>query len=121
MFRAGGQSSKMNSYCPATDSRAPFRRVSRCSSSTSSTSAPARSRLAGIRSYPPDSDFCRAESAVASPSNTRSEEHTSELQSLRHLVCRLLLEKKKADVEEKCGDGVEEHPDVDPSPDEGGV
>src|SRR5262245_64880242 len=27
----------------------------------------------------------------------RSEEHTSELQSLRHLVCRLLLEKKKED------------------------
>src|ERR1039458_5621360 len=26
--------------------------------------------------------------------NERSEEHTSELQSLRHLVCRLLLEKK---------------------------
>src|SRR5258705_1939497 len=25
----------------------------------------------------------------------RSEEHTSELQSLRHLVCHLLLEKKK--------------------------
>src|SRR5437899_7913195 len=30
--------------------------------------------------------------AAADP---RSEEHTSELQSLRHLVCRLLLEKKK--------------------------
>src|SRR5262245_65103106 len=30
---------------------------------------------------------------IASPA--RSEEHTSELQSLRHLVCRLLLEKKK--------------------------
>src|SRR5205814_9252733 len=28
--------------------------------------------------------------------NVRSEEHTSELQSLRHLVCRLLLEKKKS-------------------------
>src|SRR5947199_2588003 len=27
-------------------------------------------------------------------SDHRSEEHTSELQSLRHLVCRLLLEKK---------------------------
>src|SRR5262245_4730226 len=27
-------------------------------------------------------------------SKARSEEHTSELQSLRHLVCRLLLEKK---------------------------
>src|SRR5262245_44073238 len=29
------------------------------------------------------------------PPGKRSEEHTSELQSLRHLVCRLLLEKKK--------------------------
>src|ERR1041385_9469273 len=28
---------------------------------------------------------------------TRSEEHTSELQSRLHLVCRLLLEKKKCD------------------------
>src|SRR5258705_8173303 len=28
----------------------------------------------------------------------RSEEHTSELQSLRHLVCRLLLEKKKKNL-----------------------
>src|SRR5437870_6908157 len=28
-------------------------------------------------------------------SNLRSEEHTSELQSRGHLVCRLLLEKKK--------------------------
>src|SRR5437899_9215117 len=30
---------------------------------------------------------------------SRSEEHTSELQSLRHLVCRLLLEKKKKSEE----------------------
>src|SRR2546425_12371123 len=29
------------------------------------------------------------------PSEARSEEHTSELQSLAYLVCRLLLEKKK--------------------------
>src|ERR1035441_3603389 len=29
------------------------------------------------------------------PHTSRSEEHTSELQSLRHLVCRLLLEKKQ--------------------------
>src|SRR5437899_12140982 len=29
----------------------------------------------------------------------RSEEHTSELQSLRHLVCRLLLEKKKSSLQ----------------------
>src|SRR5437899_10194116 len=32
----------------------------------------------------------------AAKATTRSEEHTSELQSLRHLVCRLLLEKKKS-------------------------
>src|SRR5947199_7268498 len=32
---------------------------------------------------------CRSARRIA-----RSEEHTSELQSLRHLVCRLLLEKK---------------------------
>src|SRR5438045_8266343 len=32
---------------------------------------------------------------TASFVSMRSEEHTSELQSLRHLVCRLLLEKKK--------------------------
>src|SRR5262245_49887489 len=33
--------------------------------------------------------------AGGSERERRSEEHTSELQSLRHLVCRLLLEKKK--------------------------
>src|SRR5690554_7151392 len=33
---------------------------------------------------------------VGDPVHTRSEEHTSELQSRPHLVCRLLLEKKKA-------------------------
>ena len=33
--------------------------------------------------------------------NGRSEEHTSELQSLVNLVCRLLLEKKKQNTERK--------------------
>src|SRR5882724_9294634 len=33
-------------------------------------------------------------SPIRVAANDRSEEHTSELQSLRHLVCRLLLEKK---------------------------
>src|ERR1039458_10698147 len=36
--------------------------------------------------------YCSSPAAPAAP---RSEEHTSELQSLRHLVCRLLVEKKK--------------------------
>src|SRR5262245_63344528 len=40
--------------------------------------------------------FCGCATSFGDPPNThRSEEHTSELQSLRHLVCRLLLEKKK--------------------------
>src|SRR2546429_2736421 len=33
------------------------------------------------------------------PVGGRSEEHTSELQSRLHLVCRLLLEKKKQDLD----------------------
>src|SRR2546422_7058552 len=33
---------------------------------------------------------------------TRSEEHTSELQSRLHLVCRLLLEKKKNTIAGSC-------------------
>src|SRR5258705_4985535 len=36
-----------------------------------------------------------------SPAAGRSEEHTSELQSLKHLVCRLLLEKKKNSSERR--------------------
>src|SRR2546422_2119349 len=32
---------------------------------------------------------------IFTPRDARSEEHTSELQSRLHLVCRLLLEKKK--------------------------
>src|SRR6266404_9381935 len=36
----------------------------------------------------------------SSSSRSRSEEHTSELQSLAYLVCRLLLEKKKKSIHE---------------------
>src|SRR3712207_8199409 len=35
------------------------------------------------------------------PSGSRSEEHTSELQSRQYLVCRLLLEKKKNGVKRR--------------------
>src|SRR3989442_2182421 len=47
-----------------------------------------------------ESFLCRGAACCALPSgfserNDRSEEHTSELQSRPHLVCRLLLEKKK--------------------------
>src|SRR5687768_18292013 len=43
-----------------------------------------RGRAAGVRA-----------GVAAAPRRWRSEEHTSELQSRLHLVCRLLLEKKK--------------------------
>src|SRR5215212_11586796 len=48
-----------------------------------------------FRSLPAAGRPGRDKPARASPCRRRSEEHTSELQSLRHLVCRLLLEKKK--------------------------
>src|SRR5438093_7389655 len=38
------------------------------------------------------------DAAVFRPLLARSEEHTSELQSLTNLVCRLLLEKKKNNI-----------------------
>src|SRR2546429_5327286 len=39
-----------------------------------------------------------AQRSPALPDGLRSEEHTSELQSRLHLVCRLLLEKKKKNI-----------------------
>src|SRR5205823_9822539 len=48
---------------------------------------------------------------------TRSEEHTSELQSLAYLVCRLLLEKKKKHTARRTSGaahcGTEAHMDVE--------
>src|SRR5947208_9684173 len=47
--------------------------------------------------FPPDEGFGKETRTLAEwlASQARSEEHTSELQSPDHLVCRLLLEKKK--------------------------
>src|SRR5436305_9070915 len=64
------RSTSFASQGPASSSRSSWKRKSR------------RNRRAGTR---------RAKSARG----FRSEEHTSELQSRPHLVCRLLLEKKK--------------------------
>src|SRR3990170_3542591 len=41
---------------------------------------------------------------IVSSASSRSEEHTSELQSPDHLVCRLLLEKKKKKKKKKKED-----------------
>src|SRR5712692_7339667 len=66
--------------------------------------SPSRARAAGA-ALPPGRQSGRAGRAVAARPRDpcgclpaacrRSEEHTSELQSQFHLVCRLLLEKKK--------------------------
>src|SRR2546427_7976603 len=53
----------------------------------------ARSTANGPRACPLSTTAC------ARHGSSRSEEHTSELQSQSNLVCRLLLEKKKRDVE----------------------
>src|SRR3712207_7128351 len=39
--------------------------------------------------------LCQQDFSLAPDEGSRSEEHTSELQSRQYLVCRLLLEKKK--------------------------
>src|SRR5204863_7845260 len=69
--------------CPTSLDRAREGMATATRSRASFGSAPQRRRV---------SENCAPETA-ASPS--RSEEHTSELQSRRDLVCRLLLEKKK--------------------------
>src|SRR3989442_11801923 len=55
-------------------------------------------REAGVTEWGHAGSAREAEAVIAR--GIRSEEHTSELQSRPHLVCRLLLEKKK-----KSGDG----------------
>src|SRR3989442_11520512 len=46
------------------------------------------------------SPMCQYSAEDGTPNDWRSEEHTSELQSRPHLVCRLLLEKKKNEYSE---------------------
>src|SRR5205823_11949680 len=71
----------------------PRPRRSRCSRPRSA--APARSPTSAAWSCPTTSAAAAPSCSAATSSATRSEEHTSELQSLAYLVCRLLLEKKK--------------------------
>src|SRR5690348_18015221 len=54
-----------------------------------------RSLIPTARVYPSAQWLMRKSSFSLTPARSRSEEHTSELQSPVHLVCRLLLEKKK--------------------------
>src|SRR5687767_15719249 len=51
-----------------------------------------------FRSRCPDHEHERSRACSGEEVRNRSEEHTSELQSLAYLVCRLLLEKKKKTI-----------------------
>src|SRR3989441_12798082 len=63
-----------------------------CGSSFHTFSATRRLILAA---WPRSASRSSIVSRISLMPNRRSEEHTSELQSLAYLVCRLLLEKKK--------------------------
>src|SRR5437899_10206287 len=72
-----------------------WRRPKRCSPDSESNRRVADRRFAPAPNF--DRHFVATErdDCNCRQARGRSEEHTSELQSLRHLVCRLLLEKKK--------------------------
>src|ERR1035441_7004650 len=63
--------------------------------SSSSCSAPSRATTVRYRFPDGCCGWLATNALTLCGAGSRSEEHTSELQSLRHLVCRLLLEKKK--------------------------
>src|SRR2546430_12595231 len=58
-----------------------------CTSASGATASTIRAATASVRNV------------IARRSTMRSEEHTSELQSQSNLVCRLLLEKKKTEID----------------------
>src|SRR3989442_11362316 len=67
----------------------------------SSSSVPDRRRVAAL--VPTERRSGEERRTGAERRTPRSEEHTSELQSRPHLVCRLLLEKKKKTPHDQCG------------------
>src|SRR5258708_9872772 len=72
-----------------------FRSISTSCQPSASARRSATSQAAAARRSPQNVSWSRR--------GTRSEEHTSELQSPDHLVCRLLLEKKKQPPSDRPG------------------
>src|SRR3712207_8303915 len=62
---------------------------------TSLSSGPRRAEQPSTTTFSPSTRSSSAPPRRRCTSSTRSEEHTSELQSRQYLVCRLLLEKKQ--------------------------
>src|SRR3712207_8727047 len=80
----------------------PYTTLFRSSTSTARSTGTARGRRG--RTARPRSIGRRASARDRAGRTTRSEEHTSELQSRQYLVCRLLLEKKKQQYNTKLID-----------------
>src|SRR5256884_2252013 len=70
---------------------------------TSKTEVPNRRYILSTIAAPIDRHALDRIDARGSPPGKRSEEHTSELQSRLHLVCRLLLEKKNTSSRTSSG------------------
>src|SRR5205823_8584842 len=90
---------KLQAYGPASDAPAVFRYTAMPTTVVLFVAVPTRVQPLGtvidITFYPPAYAIeAIITSICATPVGFRSEEHTSELQSLAYLVCRLLLEKK---------------------------
>src|SRR3712207_7764795 len=73
-----------------------FRSDNRCSEVMMPVPPPASTNLRTASTFGPIDPAAKCCSSTISTS--RSEEHTSELQSRQYLVCRLLLEKKKTNT-----------------------
>src|SRR5258708_14899139 len=85
LFRSGLVARRRAGLCANGDRHVRFPEQLSCVFSSSATSL-------AERAEPPSRSTCPTTSPTK---RIRSEEHTSELQSPDHLVCRLLLEKKK--------------------------
>src|SRR5262245_64591960 len=79
---------------PTTAGSRPNRRCQNSWLITATGSGLAGLSSASVSARPTTAPTPRTEKKL--PDTDRSEEHTSELQSLRHLVCRLLLEKNNS-------------------------
>src|SRR5262245_64262205 len=85
---------------PLTSSPVPYTTLFRSTFAVEAQKAVATIGILAFEPLPPiDSPRRRGRGLCSkrpkAPKSRRSEEHTSELQSLRHLVCRILLDKKK--------------------------
>src|SRR3712207_7665328 len=75
-----------------------FPPLSRTEAVSRATAPPTSRATAPFTSLPPPAAVPFLLRQAPAARSSRSEEHTSELQSRQYLVCRLLLEKKKTEV-----------------------